>query len=137
VSEQTQNSQNEEILESKKTEQVEKQENSLERKDLEIIGYGDSVSGDSIHKVTESPNEDTVYVIKKDKSGNLFLDVWEEAHKRIITNSDFAEGSSKIKLSPNPTLLRVTLGELTKDDNGKYIVTKQPIVKFVDENYKD
>jgi hypothetical protein len=136
-SEQTQNSQNEEILESKKTEQVEKQENSLERKDLEIIGYGDSVSGDSIHKVTESPNEDTVYVIKKDKSGNLFLDVWEEAHKRIITNSDFAEGSSKIKLSPNPTLLRVTLGELTKDDNGKYIVTKQPIVKFVDENYKD
>jgi hypothetical protein len=137
IEEETQNSQNEEISESKTTEQVEKQENSLERKDLEIIGYGDSVSGDSIHKVTESPNEDTVYVIKKDKSGNLFLDVWEEAHKRIITNSDFAEGSSKIKLSSNPTLLRVTLGELTKDDNGKYVVTKKPIVKFVDENYKD
>lgn len=102
---------------------------------LQTIGYAMCILEGKLHKVTDKPNEDTVFELLKDSSGNLKLGVWQGAEKRVLHNADYVDGCEKAFIS-NPTSLDIEFGELQKDHDGVYRVTQKPTVKFINEDYK-
>lgn len=97
------------------------------------ILYADAIVNDQFNRVTESPNEDTVYEIilqnTSDKSGGFT--VYKDAFRRVLMNPDFVDGCEKQKLDLAPTDLKVDKGTTQLNDYGKWIIVNKANVKFI------
>lgn len=99
------------------------------------IGYADVILEGKLNTkfISTSPREDTVYEILQDSNGKIKLGIWKDAEKRVLNCPDFVDGCDKQRVAQKPDRLNVKLGDLQKNDEGGYIVTTIPIVKFVDK----
>ncbi|KAA6344094.1 hypothetical protein EZS27_008249 [termite gut metagenome] len=95
--------------------------------------YANSINEEGVfNKITEQPNEDTVFeLIKKPSSQTAAIRIYEGATLRILKNPDFVDGCDKQKINPQPSRLQVEKGTAQKQDNGKWRVTEKAKIKFV------
>lgn len=102
------------------------------------IGYADVILEGKLNTkfISTSPREDTVYEILQDSNGAIKLGVWKGAEKRVLNTPDFIEGTDRQRVAKDPTLLEVELGDLQKNDEGGYTLTKKPKIILADEEYK-
>jgi len=105
----------------------------IEDSKLSNILYANAIINDYFHTISDTPNEDTVYLIKLTNiDGRLGkFDIYQNSRPRVLKNPDFADGCEKQKLSLSPTTIQVEPGEAQKDDFGKWRITKKAIVKFI------
>lgn len=97
------------------------------------ILYADAIVNDQFNRVTELPNEDTVYEINllsvTDKNGSFT--VYKDAYRRVLINPDFVDGCEKQKLSMSPTNLEVVEGKTQLNEYGKWMIVQKANVKFI------
>lgn len=116
------------IKKNESNEKIESNKNEM----LNRILYADAIVDSTFYKVTDVPNEDTVFELLV--SNNLKIvsfKVYKESFKRVLINPDFVDGCEKHKLSENPQDLEVIPGEAQIDSFGKWRITKSAVVKFV------
>ncbi len=95
--------------------------------------YADVIINSVLNKVTEQPNEDTVYeLFLKDHSNKTAeVTIYKEAYRRVIETPDFIEGCDKQRISNTPSNLQVEKGVGHMQDNGKWQIIKKVNVKFI------
>lgn len=95
--------------------------------------YADAIINGILNKVTEQPNDDTVYelILKTQTDNAATLTIFRDAYRRVLKNTDFIDGCEKQRINNIPNDLHVEKGEVLKQDTGKWKVTKRANVKFV------
>lgn len=94
--------------------------------------YADAIIDSQFHRISDQPNEDTVFeIVLTPSTRTASFDIYQEAFRRVIKNPDFVDGCEKQKINPQPQNLVVENGDATRDDFGKWKVTKKAIIKFV------
>jgi len=95
--------------------------------------YADAIINNMLNKVTEQPDDDTVYelLIKTPTGKSASLSVYAEAFRRVLKNADFIDGCEKQRINKSPINLDIEKGEAQLQDNGKWQIVKKANVKFV------
>lgn len=95
--------------------------------------YADAIINGIFNRVTEQPNDDTVYelILKKGSNKTAQFTIYETAFKRVLKNVDFIDGCEKQRISNQPTDLQIEKGEAMIMDTGKWQITKKAMVKLV------
>jgi len=95
--------------------------------------YADAIINSVLNKVTEQPNDDTVYelFLKTQTNKNAEVTIYKDAYRRVIETPDFIEGCEKQRISNTPNNLQVEKGEVQLQDNGKWQIIKKVNVKFI------
>lgn len=95
--------------------------------------YADAIINGVLNKVTEQPNDDTVYelFLKTPTDITAELAIYRDAYRRVLKNTDFIDGCEKQRINNTSNDLLVEKGEVNKQDTGKWQVTKKASVKFV------
>jgi hypothetical protein len=94
--------------------------------------FADAIIGGEFHRISELPNEDTVYELYKSSSARIAkFRVYAGSHKRVIDTPDFVDGCDKQKINPQPQDIQVEPGEAILDENGKWKITKKANIKFI------
>jgi hypothetical protein len=95
--------------------------------------FADAILNGVLNKVTEYPNDDTIYelILEKNSERKAMLTIYSDAHRRILKNTDFIEGCTKQLANSTPTKIEIENGEVQKNDSGKWIVNKKVNVKLV------
>lgn len=94
--------------------------------------YADAIIGGEFHRISEHPNEDTVYELLKLSSARIFeFTVYAGSHKRVIDTPDFVDGCEKQRINNQPQEIQVEPGEAILDEYGKWKVTKKANIKFI------
>jgi hypothetical protein len=93
--------------------------------------YADAIINDIFNKVSELPNDDTVYELLRKTSSdrNAKFTIYKGAYRRIIDTPDFIKGCEKQITGKND--LQVDPGETTQDDLGKWKIIKTARIKFI------
>jgi len=95
--------------------------------------YAEAIIDNSLHRITEQPNNDTIFELlllkPTDKTADLMI--FTDAYKRVLKNADFIDGCEKQRINKSPINLEIEKGEAQLQDNGKWQVTKKANVKFV------
>jgi hypothetical protein len=93
--------------------------------------YADAIINDVFNKVSEQPNEDTVYELRRttpsDRSAKFII--YKGAYSRVIDTPDFIKGCEKQVTGKND--LQVDPGEAAQNDLGKWKITKKARIKFI------
>ena len=93
--------------------------------------YADSIINGVFNKISETPNEDTIFELKKTSSAHIAqICIYQEAIKRVIKNPDFVEGCDKQKISLQPQSIEVEAGEATCEE-GKWKINKKVKIRFI------
>jgi hypothetical protein len=109
---------------------VEKVENSVSQNVNRL--YADAIINGAFHRISEQPNEDTVFeLLKLPATRRAQFRIYADACKRVIKNPDFVDGCDKQKINAQPQNLKVENGEAMQDDFGKWKVTKKAKIKFI------
>jgi ribosomal protein L40E len=95
--------------------------------------YADAIINGAFHRVSEQPNEDTVFELLVTSSARTTQQfrIYSEACKRVLKNPDFVDGCDKQRISAQPQNLEVEPGETVQDEFGKWKIIKKVKVKFV------
>ncbi|MDR0873392.1 MAG: Ig-like domain-containing protein [Prevotellaceae bacterium] len=97
--------------------------------------YADAINEQNglFNRVTESPNEDTVFELKLNNAADKTakFTIYERACPRVLKNNDFAAGCEMQKITSSPSRLDVEQGTVELQDNGKWKITAKAKVKFV------
>jgi hypothetical protein len=97
-----------------------------------ILLYSDAIIGGEFHRISEHPNEDTVYELQKTSSSRIVkFKVYAGSHKRVMDTPDFVEGCERQKINAQPQAIEQEPGEAILDEYGKWKVTKKAIIKFI------
>jgi hypothetical protein len=93
--------------------------------------YADAIIRDFFNKVSEQPNDDTVYelLLKTPNATTTEFTIFQNAYPRVIDTPDFIKGCEK--QGHSKTSLEVEKGVATLQDNGKWQITQPAKVKFV------
>jgi hypothetical protein len=99
--------------------------------DVDIL-YADAITNGVFHRVSEGPNEDTVFELRGTPSARkMQFSIYQGACKRVIKNPDFVDGCDKQRISAQPQNLEVEPGEAVQDDFGKWKIIRKAKIKFV------
>lgn len=103
------------------------------RQNIRTILFADAIINERFNKVTEQPNDDTVFeiILNTPNSNSATFDVYKDAYRRVLNNPDFVDGCEKQKLSVSPVDLNIDKGSAVKSDNGKWQISKKMLIKFV------
>jgi len=94
--------------------------------------YADAIISGEFHRISEQPNQDTIYELQKISSSRIAkFSVFSGSHKRVLDTPDFVDGCDKQKININPTGLNVEPGEAILNEYGKWKVTKKANIKFI------
>lgn len=98
-----------------------------------ITLYADAIINNMLHKITEQPNDDTVFelFLKTPTDKIATLTIFSEAYRRVLKNADFIDGCEKQRVNKNAINLDIEKGEAQLQDNGKWQITKKANIKFV------
>lgn len=94
-----------------------------------VILYGDAIKAGKINKVTETPNEDTIFELKLEHAGahKANLTIAERSHRRILARTAFLDGCDKHVLGSTHVLVDKE-GSVTLESDGTWILTTKPTV---------
>lgn len=95
--------------------------------------YADAIINGELNKVTEQPNDDTVYelFLKDQANKTAEITIYRDAYRRVIETPDFIEGCEKQRINNTPNNLQVEKGDAQMQDNGKWQIIKRVSVKFI------
>ena len=94
--------------------------------------FADAIIGGEFHRISEQPNEDTVYELQKLSSARISeFTVYLGSHKRVIDTPDFVDGCDKQRINAQPQEIQVEPGEAILDEYGKWKITKKANIKFI------
>lgn len=93
--------------------------------------YADVIIRNFFNKVSELPNDDTVYelLLKTPSDTTAEFTIFQNAYPRVIDTPDFIKGCDKQGGGKNS--LEVESGVVTLQNNGKWQITQPAKVKFV------
>lgn len=108
-------------------------ENTPETPEPRIVSlYSDCIVDGYFNRVSERPDEDTVFelVLDEENKSEASVDVYQGAHRRIIANPAFIDGCEK-QIVGNSSVHIDNKGIAEKDaDNGKWRLIKAPIIEI-------
>jgi hypothetical protein len=88
--------------------------------------YADSISNGYFNRVTQSPNDDTVYELELENPSNARFTIYEKAHSRVIKRPEFIDGCDKQILGSSK--VEVTRGRV-QEQGGKWkVINKANVV---------
>jgi len=95
--------------------------------------YADAIINGELNKVTEQPNDDTVYelFLKDQANKTAEVTIYSYAYRRVLETPDFIEGCEKQRINNPPNNLQVEKGDAQLQDNGKWQIIKKVSVKFI------
>jgi len=87
-----------------------------------LVLYADAIIDDYFVRISESPNEDTIFVLNLNGENSANISIYKPAYPRIVANPSFLEGCEK-QILGNTMQLDVTEGKAQRDvSNGKWKV---------------
>ena len=91
--------------------------------------YAETIMDNKMYKTKNVTNEDSIWTVTEVSPGSnkYYVDVYEGAHKKILSNPSFLEGAKKTVLGRN-TLEVVKKGTAHLDDSGKIVLDTPPEV---------
>lgn len=89
--------------------------------------YSDCIVDGLFNRVTEHPDDDTVYELVLDDDNNASVVIYSRAERRIIANPAFIDGCEK-QIVGNSSVNVEQKGVAAKDDNGRWRLVVAPII---------
>ena len=87
------------------------------------VRYADSIKSDgTFNRVTELPNDDTIFELELDNSGYAKFTIHENAHNKVIRRPEFLNGCDIQKIGS--TQLEITLGKAQEQGEKWLVITK-------------
>ena len=99
------------------------------KKSISVSLYADSISNGAFNRVTEQPNNDTIFELVKNPDGRSakFI-IWENARTKVLKRPEFVDGCDTQKIGS--LSLEVKYGT-TQLEDGKWKIVQKARVKFV------
>lgn len=96
------------------------------KKDSESVLYADAIIDGRFVKVSETPSDDSIFVLNLKDGSSADFSVYKQAYQRVIANPSFLEGCEKQILGETKNIEVVSLGLAIRDvSNGKWRIANK------------